>query len=90
MAEFKILQENGQDIYPITHPDAVRDENGKSVKSELTELQSKVGEFKVKDASVSGNTLNITKSDGSVLPFTPQGNLPLSVVNGKLCITFNA
>lgn len=28
MADFKILQEKGVDIYPITHPDAVRDENG--------------------------------------------------------------
>lgn len=44
-----------------------------ATKEELTELQTKVGEFKVKDASVSGNTLNITKEDGTILPFTPQG-----------------
>lgn len=43
------------------------------IKGKLTELQTKVGEFKVKDASVSGNTLNITKEDGTILPFTPQG-----------------
>lgn len=43
------------------------------IKGKLTELSLKVGEFKVKDASVSGNTLNITKSDGTILPFTPQG-----------------
>lgn len=44
-----------------------------ATKGELTELSLKVGEFKVKDASVSGNTLNITKEDGTILPFTPQG-----------------
>lgn len=43
------------------------------IKGKLTELQTQVGEFKVKDASVSGNTLNITKEDGTILPFTPQG-----------------
>lgn len=47
MAEYKILQETidgvKTDIYPITHPDAVRDENGKSVNEaigNLTELQT--------------------------------------------------
>lgn len=40
MAEYKILQEQGVDIFPITHPDAVRDENGKSVTEMIAEVST--------------------------------------------------
>lgn len=40
MAEYKILQEKGVDIYPVTHPDAVRDENGKTIIEKVNEMKT--------------------------------------------------
>lgn len=44
----------------------------------------------VDDATVTEDgKLNIEKHDGTVIEFEGGGGLPLSVVNGQLCITFN-